>query len=533
MPSLLIVDDDRSVIRIFQRCFENSDITVFSAASGSEAVRIANESHPDVVVLDIMLPDQSGLAACEDIRRLNPTVPIVFITASQACDAAIETMRLGAMDCLCKPVDVAKIREVIGRAVGISKLIQVTAAIGETGKAETGKAEESSLPTTSSETMVGHSPAMQEVYKAIGRVADQNVNVLIRGESGTGKELVARAIHQHSNRAGKKLLAVNCAAIPEALLESELFGHEKGSFTGAVGQRIGKFEECDGGTLFLDEVGDMPLLMQSKVLRAIQQKEFQRVGGNQTIKSDVCLVAATNRDLDAMAAAGEFRADLGYRLNGYSIVLPPLRDRRDDIPLLVDYYLRAFNAEIGKAITGVAPETMELLQKYSWPGNIRELQTVLKHTMLHAIGPILVPEFLPPELRETTATASSLPQSTTPTDDVLFPDHAVADPPPALGEAFDEFIAMQLRNGTDSLYADSVKYMESILLTHVLRYTDGNQSQAAALLGITRGCLRNKLRLHGIKISSSIAIREPTGEYERELVGSASSGSSPHRLRPR
>ena len=207
---------------------------------------------------------------------------------------------------------------------------------------------------------------------------------------------------------------MNCAAIPEALLESELFGHEKGAFTGAVSQRVGKFEECDGGTLFLDEVGDMPLLMQSKVLRAIQEKEFQRVGGNQTIKSDVWIVAATNRDLEAMVAKGEFRADLCYRLNGYCIVLPPLRDRRDDIPLLVEHYLRVFNSEIGKAITAVAPETMERLKQYSWPGNIRELQTVLKHTMLHAIGPIVVPEFLPPELPEgcagdTPATAACRP----------------------------------------------------------------------------------------------------------------------------
>ena len=278
MPSLLIVDDDRSVIRIFQRCFENSDITVLSAISGTEAVRVVNELHPDVVVLDIFLPDQSGLSACEEIHRLNSAIPIIVVTASQTSETAIESMRLGAMDYLNKPLDMAKIREVVGHAVGISKSIQVTAATSESGRADTANA-----PTTVADTMIGRSPAMQEVYKAIGRIADQNINVLIRGESGTGKELIARAIHQHSVRAGKKFLAVNCAAIPESLLESELFGHERGAFTGAVSQRIGKFEECDGGTLFLDEIGDMPLLMQSKVLRAIQEKDFQRVGGNQTI----------------------------------------------------------------------------------------------------------------------------------------------------------------------------------------------------------------------------------------------------------
>ena len=307
MPSLLIVDDDRSVIRVFQRCFDNSDITVLSATSGTEAVRVVKELHPDVVVLDIVLPDQSGLSACEEIRRLNPAIPIIIVTASQTSETAIESMRLGAMDYLKKPLDMAKVREVIGHAAGISKLIQATAAIGESGSADTTPFAHADIL----ETMIGHCPAMQEVYKAIGRVADQNINVLIRGESGTGKELIARAIHHHSLRAEKKFLAVNCAAIPESLLESELFGHEKGAFTGAVSQRIGKFEECDGGTLFLDEVGDMPLLMQSKVLRAIQEKEFQRVGGNHTIRSDVWIVAATNRDLDAMVAAGRVPCRFG------------------------------------------------------------------------------------------------------------------------------------------------------------------------------------------------------------------------------
>jgi two-component system nitrogen regulation response regulator GlnG len=309
-------------------------------------------------------------------------------------------------------------------------------------------------------------------------------------------------------------------------LESELFGHEKGSFTGAVSQRIGKFEECDGGTLFLDEVGDMRLLMQSKVLRAIQEKEFQRVGGNQTIKADVWIVAATNRDLNAMAAAGEFRADLGYRLNGYSIVLPPLRDRRDDIPLLVDHYLGVFNAELGKAISGASAETMELLKQYSWPGNIRELQTVLKHAMLHAIGPILVPEFLPAEVRGATQTMPLPAQPLVSILDSFCPEAVPTDCRPEHKEtAFDEFIAEQLRNGSNSLHVDSVKYMESILLTQVLRYTDGNQSQAAAILGITRGCLRSKLRLYGISINSAIAIRGASNKAAGELVAAQGANS--------
>jgi len=509
MPALLIVDDDRSIIRIFQRCFEHSDITVLSATSGAEAVKATIELQPDVVVLDILLPDKSGLSAYEEIRRVNPTIPIIFITASGSSDTAIESMRLGAMDYLGKPLDMAKIREVVGQALAISSLIRVTVAENDSDSTDTApRAGE-----TSSDALIGHCPAMQEVYKAIGRVAGQTINVLIRGESGTGKELVARAIHQHSSRVGKKFLAVNCAAIPESLLESELFGHEKGAFTGATGQRIGKFEECDGGTLFLDEVGDMPLLMQSKVLRAIQEKEFQRVGGNHTITSDTRIVAATNRDLDAMVASGEFRADLCYRLNGYTIFLPLLHERRDDIPLLVDYYLRRFNSELGKTISGVAPEVMERLRHYSWPGNIRELQTVLKHAMLHAIGPILVPEFLPPGLhdeedhRASPRPLAAGPQATPVTK------RTASDPLPEQGDvAFHEFVENRLRNGTHSLYADSVKYMECILLTDVLSYTNGNQSQAALLLGITRGCLRSKLRMHGIMISSSVAVQDSDEE---------------------
>ncbi len=406
MSGLLVVDDDRTIVRIFQRCFEESNIAVYAAASGAEALQVVREMQPDVVVLDMVLPDQSGLLTYDEIRGIAPDVPIIFITAAGSSELTIESIQRGAMDFLRKPLDMARIREVVRQALVIGDLTRAEAAMGDSRH----PVEASSIGKGPSDVLIGRCPPMQEVYKAIGRVADQNVNVLIRGESGTGKELVARAIHRHSGRAGEKFLAVNCAAIPESLLESELFGHEKGSFTGAAGQHIGKFEECDGGTLFLDEIGDMPLHMQSKVLRAIQEKEFQRVGGNATITSDVRIVAATNRDLEAMVAHGEFRADLCYRLNGYTVLLPPLRERREDIATLVAFYLERFNAEIGKAISAVAPETMERLEHYCWPGNIRELQTVLKHSMLHAIGPVLLPEFLPPELSESALPAAATPQ---------------------------------------------------------------------------------------------------------------------------
>ena len=249
------------------------------------------------------------------------------------------------------------------------------------------------------DALLGRCPAMQEVYKAIGRVAPQDVTVLILGESGTGKELVARAIYHYSSRAKGPFLAINCAAIPETLLESELFGHEKGAFTGADRKRIGKFEQCHGGTLFLDEIGDMTPLTQTKILRVLQEQEFERVGGNEPIKADVRVIAATNRDLEKMVAEGTFRGDLYYRLNVFTIKLPPLRERGDDLPLLAEHFVRRFGRELKKDVRGIAPEAMELLRRYPWPGNVRELQSVIKQALLQATGPVLLPEFLPAAVR--------------------------------------------------------------------------------------------------------------------------------------
>jgi transcriptional regulator with GAF, ATPase, and Fis domain len=308
-------------------------------------------------------------------------------------------------------------------------------------------------------------------------------------------------------------VAVNCAAVPESLLESELFGHGRGAFTGAVGAKPGKFEQADGGTILLDEIGEMPLHLQPKLLRARQEREFQRLGESRSVRVDIRVIATTNISLGAMVERGRFRGDLYYRLNVIPLSLPPLRDRREDIELLVDYYIRRFNTELGKSISGASSETMERLRQYSWPGNIRELQTVIKHAMLHAIAPILLPEFLPPELREqgeegrpaasqgALAVSANGASSTTSGALDVSPDPADV--------AFRDFIANELHQGTRTLYADCVKYMECILLTDVLSRTNGNQSQAASILGITRGCLRTKLKAHGIMINSSVAIREP------------------------
>jgi two-component system nitrogen regulation response regulator GlnG len=328
------------------------------------------------------------------------------------------------------------------------------------------------------DVLVGRCPAMQEVYKAIGRVAPQDVTVLILGESGTGKELVARAIYHYSRRAEGPFLAINCAAIPENLLESELFGHEKGAFTGADRRRVGKFEQCHGGTLFLDEIGDMTPLTQTKVLRVLQDRQFEPVGSNQTVRADVRLIAATNRDLPALMAQGRFRGDLYYRLNVSTIRLPPLRERGDDVPQLVQYYLSRFGREMGKDVQVVTPEAMDRLRRYAWPGNVRELQSVLKQALLQATGQVLLPEFLPQMLSANDrATAAALAGG--------FADVS-------------RYVAERLGAGTNDLHGELITRVERQLFVEVLRHTGGNITQAARTLGITRGTLRAKLAALGL-----------------------------------
>jgi two-component system nitrogen regulation response regulator GlnG len=322
---------------------------------------------------------------------------------------------------------------------------------------------------------------MQEAYKAIGRVADQNFPVLITGESGTGKELVARAVYQHGPRAKGPFLALNCAAIPEQLLESELFGHEKGAFTGADRRRIGKFEQCHGGTIFLDEIGDMPLSLQAKVLRLLQEQAFERVGGNETIRTDVRLIAATHRDLKAWSAEGKFRADLYYRLSVFTIPLPPLRERGDDLPLLVQHYLRRFSRELGRDVRQVAPEALARLRNYSWPGNIRELQSVLKQALLQAKGTVLLPAFLPELPGGAGETVPATPSGEEPGVETFV-------------------IRERLTSDVRELYAEAHRQLDRQLLPRVLEYTRGSKHEAALLLGIARQTLRLKVREIGLRL---------------------------------
>src|SRR5947208_3696055 len=357
MANLLLIDDDPDLLPDQMRqVFPAPAHRVEIAPTGSEGLERARDDRPDVILLDLRLPDQSGLDVLRQLRQIDARIPVVLVTVVRSADSAIEAMRQGAYDYLLKPLDLQKLDRVIGEALKVARLMREPAVIART------------LPDDDQpgEAIVGSCPAMQEVYKAIGRVADQTFPVLITGESGTGKELVARAIYQHGPRAKAPFLALNCAAIPEALLESELFGHEKGAFTGAERRRIGKFEQCNGGTLFLDEVGELPPAAQVKMLRVLQQQQIERVGGDETIRTDVRVIAATNAELERMADEGRYRKDLFFRLNVFTIALPPLRERGDDVLLLIDHYVRRFGREFNKPVE-VAPEALELLRNYAWP----------------------------------------------------------------------------------------------------------------------------------------------------------------------
>jgi len=480
MPVLLVIDDNRTVSHMVTRVFENDDVQVLSAQTAAEGVDLVRTAKPDTVLLDIMLPNVSGLDLFREIHSIDAKLPVIFITAGGTSETAIEAMKLGAFDYLLKPLNLPKLKELVRSALDTRHRMQVPVGLAATEHGA-GLAD----------MFVGRSDAALEVYKAIGRVAPQDVTVLIRGESGTGKELVARAIYQHSLRSSGPFMAVNCAAIADSLLESELFGHEKGAFTGADSRRIGKFEQCSGGTIFLDEVGDTSPLLQAKMLRLLQQQQFERVGGNQTIQTDVRIIAATNRPLEEMVEEGKFRADLFYRLNVFTVYIPPLRERREDLLLLVEYLLAKFKGELGHPeIEGMSPEAVEAIQRYDWPGNVRELQSVVRKAILNSTGPVIVVKDLAPELRGGYRTPGSGPPEAAPEGS------AESDLRP--------FVERRISAGTEELYAEALERMERYLITRVLEQTEGNQSQAARMLGITRGSLRNKIRSLGIRINQVV-----------------------------
>lgn len=482
MSRLLCIDDDRSVHHLVQRALESSSMEIERALTASEGIEKLGHLQTDVVLLDVMLPDMSGLDAYASIRQIDPRLPVIFVTAAGTSDTAIQAMRLGAFDFLDKPIDIQRLTEMVSHALESRRIASVP--VGMQGML---------TPDEKGDAFVGRCEQMQEVFKAIGRVAPQDVAVLVRGESGTGKELVARAIYQYSNRVERPFLAVNCAALSETLLESELFGHEKGAFTGANSRRIGKFEQCSGGTIFLDEVGDMSPLVQGKVLRLLQEQKFERVGGNETIETDVRIVSATNRDLEKMCEEGLFRSDLYYRLNGYTINLPPLRKRGDDRVLLLEHFLAQLNRELKKDVQGISPGALQRLTEYDWPGNVRELRAILRQALLQCSGPVLLESALPSDVQPgPSATSGSLSGD--------------SNGQASKNLGLSEFITERLMTNPDSLYSETLAIMEQELLTQVLRHSGGNQSEASRILGITRGSLRNKIRAHGIVIDQVVSV---------------------------
>jgi two-component system nitrogen regulation response regulator GlnG len=475
---LVIGDDLRLMAPQLRDGSSPSARRVQVAGTGSAGLDQVRTALPDVILLDMGLPDQSGFEVHQQIRSINARIPVIFVMKATRADAAITAMKQGAYDCLFRPLDLPVLQQVVSEALDVARRMHQPDTADET------------VPDPDAESdLIGTCPAMQEVYKAIGRVAAQNVPVLITGESGTGKELVARAICQHGPRATAPFLALNSAAIPANLLESELFGHEKGAFTGADRKRIGKFEQCHGGTLFLDEIGDMPIALQAKVLRLIQEQAFERVGGNETIRTDVRLIAATHRDLKAWSADGRFRPDLYYRLGVFTIRLPPLRERGDDLPLLVRHFVRRFSREMGREVRQVAPEAMARLEAYSWPGNVRELQSVLKQALLQASGPVLLSAFLP----KSPGSPGGIPAA-----------QAAREPG---SEAF--LIRQKLGSDVRNLYAETHRQLDRVLLPRVLEHAQGSQNQAALLLGIARQTLRVKLRDLGLAVPRAETDEDP------------------------
>jgi nitrogen regulation protein NR(I) len=469
MSRILVIDDEPSIRAAFVEVLSAEGHQVVDDDSAEQALARLAAEPIDLVITDICLPGMSGLEALEQIRRLEPKLPVIVMTGFGTMQTAIEATKRGAFDYHLKPLDPAALMVTVERALEAARLMRRQVAMGP-----------ESQVTASADAIIGRSEAMQRVYKTIGRVAPTEAAVLIRGESGTGKELVARAIYQHSSRSHRPLLVINCAAIPEMLLESELFGYERGAFTGAVARRVGKFEQADEGTVFLDEIADIPRGLQAKILRVLQEKTFERLGGNQTIQVDVRVLAATNRDLTKAIAEGEFREDLYHRLNVVSVWVPPLRERREDIPLLVAYFLKRFAVELGIANPFLAETALEPLGQHAWPGNVRELEHCIHRALIFARGhPIQA------------ADLKSLLDADGPT------------PPP--DERFDmRQLADCVRSflehaGSQRPLEALLETVERLLLAEALERSAGNQSQAARLLGLPRPTLHARLRKHGLQ----------------------------------
>jgi nitrogen regulation protein NR(I) len=460
---VLIVDDENNIRRVLAAMLKRDGYEVTTAADGEQAVATLHRTPIDVVVTDLVMPRMGGLELLRHCATAHPDVPVIMITAHGTVDTAVEAMKAGAFDYITKPFEQEELRKVIAKAAR-ARVLE-----GQHVHPPAGDGERPPL--------VGQSPSMRAVYDVIARVADSPSTVLITGESGTGKELVAQALHRGSSRRTQPLIKVNCAAIPKDLVESELFGYERGAFTGAVGSKPGRFELADGGTLFLDEIGEIPIEMQVKLLRALQESEFERVGGIKTLRVDVRLIAATNRNLEALIADGRFREDLFYRLNVVPIALPALRDRREDIPLLIQHFIEKYNRRLGKRVERVDEGALEILTAYGWPGNIRELENVMERSVLFADGPLVTVAQLPETLRERTG-AAAVPVA----------------PVGALGA-----IAAPSGASMKDIVRQAQADLEKTLISRALDETNGNVTRAAKLLQISRKSLQVKMKELGLR----------------------------------
>ena len=470
MQTILIVDDDKSIRYSLKRMMEGT-FSVQTAQNGEEALEHFRGHPPDLVIMDIKMPGRSGIDILKEMKSFDPKSLVILMTAFGTTETAIEAMKYGAFDYILKPFPIPQMKGLIEKALSLRRLMKEEVILPRMSLAEEGR-----------DRIVGSSLRMQEIYKMIGQVAPSDVTVLLRGESGTGKDLVARAIYLHSLRFQQPFFPMNCAAIPDTLLESELFGHEKGAFTGALSRRIGKLEQCQGGTVFLDEIGDMSLSTQAKLLRVLQERTFERLGGTETIRVDIRFIVATNKDLEGAIQTGGFREDLYYRLNVVSIRVPPLRERKEDIPDLISYFVKRFNRELKKNVVGMTPAAMEKILSYGWPGNVRQMENALKRAMVLCQGGwIHEDQLLLEKEREKRETVEGL--SKKPVEellDILFEELSKA-PHPTPREW------------------DMISILEKGLILRALQKTEGNQLQAASLLGINRSTLRSKMDRYHIR----------------------------------
>ncbi len=461
---VLLIEDDRAIVMTLRRVLADEGFEVEVEERGDTGLEKARRTELDVVLTDMKLPGLNGLELVRQLHADKPRLPIILMTAHGTTETAIEATKSGAYDYLLKPFEMPELIELVERAVASRRLMTEPVQLGQAAGAR--------------DALVGNSRLMQSIYKEIGRIASKPVNVLIRGETGTGKELIARAIYQHSDRARAPFIAINCAAIPETLLESELFGHERGAFTGAESRRVGRFEQADHGTIFLDEIGDMTPGTQVKLLRVLQERCLQRLGGKESIPVDVRVIAATHRDLEAAIRDHQFREDLFYRLSVVVIALPALRERKEDIPDLVNFFLRRHAAELGVENPSIQPEAVEYLRAQNWPGNVRELENVVRKMLLQAQGYTINVDHVTRALSRTGLSADANRQP--------------------LGEYVDALLAAAQRGEIEDVHQQLFQTVERELFSRAIQLAHGNQARAARWVGVSRLTMREKLLQFGL-----------------------------------